>query len=139
MIFDKALLAADKLAMSGLTVTTNELTNTFDQLAAGDAVNPLRIHISVDTTCGSTGSATCQFLLLTSSVSTFTTATTTTHTLTDAIPVATMAAGYVAYTGRMPANMKRYYKIQAVVGTAAFNAGKITAGFIVDEQTSRQQ
>lgn len=55
---------------------------------------------------------------------------------TDAIPKATLVAGYKFRIASLPLGItKRYLGVQYVIGTATTTAGKITSGLVVDVST----
>ena len=60
------------------------------------------------------------------------------HLLTDVIPKADLAVGKVLSKGlSLPADVKRYVRLNYVVATGPFTAGKITAGIVASRQTNR--
>ena len=122
-------------AMTGYIVGNNDSTNVIDQLAAGDAGKPPCLNIEITTTATSGGGATLAINLLTDSVSGFGSA--VTIPLVAATAVANLTAGKVLYNGYLPQGLKRYCKLQYVVGTAVFTAGVINAIPVVDPQTNR--
>lgn len=119
-----------------ITATGNtDSTNTIDQLAAGDAYNPAELRISVNTTFTSGDAATLAVNLVTDDAAGFGTA--TTIPLVAATAVATLTAGTVLYSGRYPRGLKRYHKLQYVVGVAVMTAGKIDAHPITETPTNK--
>lgn len=83
--------------------------------------------MKVATTATSGGSATGTFKLASDSTAAIDTAgNATEHFVTDAIPVATLVAGYQIAAFRLPAGTyERYLGILQTTGTAAFTAGAV--------------
>lgn len=87
--------------------------------------------VTVDTAATSGGSATARFILASDAQAAIATdGTATVHIDSGAIPVATLAAGYIALRAPIPASgavYERYLGVLQTTATAAFTAGKINA------------
>lgn len=130
MIMDKRNEFCDATALNTGAAGTYLIGNVID--TGGDGINfvdDLYLVIIVETTATSGGSATGQFHLASDAgASIATDGSATYHVSTTAIPVATLAAGYVVYKGKIPAGeYERYLGILQTTGTAAFTAGAIHA------------
>jgi hypothetical protein len=124
MIIDKYNVFSD--AQEETTVATHDSDNVVDLGADGDALaRPMRLHVQVPTAVTSSGAATVQFKLMTSSDNGVADSYTTLwdsgaigkDTLTQGHKV-TGPAGVV-----VPGNCERYLKAQIIVGGAALTAG----------------
>lgn len=133
MIRDVQTIYSDAQAVTD--VGTTDSTNTIDQLAAGDTYVPQFLRVRVNTAFTSGGSGTLAVNLVTDDASNFGSA--TTIPLVAATAVASLIANKVLFQGRLPIGIKRYRKLQYVVGTAAMTAGKIDAEEVIDIPTNR--
>jgi len=133
MILDSQLIYSDAQAIT--SVGNTDSTNIIDQLSAGDAYESMFITIQVETAFTSAGAGTLAVNLLIDSDVAFGTATTV--PLVAATALANLTDGKVLFKGRVPFGMKRYRKLQYVVGTAAMTGGKIDAMEVTDVQTNR--
>ena len=133
MIRDVQTIYSDAQAVTNVGNTYS--TNTIDQLAAGDTYVPQFLRVRVNTAFTSGGAGTLAVNLVTDDDSGFGTA--TTIPLVGATALAALTAGKVLFQGRLPIGIKRYRKLQYVVGTAAMTAGKIDAEEVIDIPTNR--
>jgi NADPH-dependent 2,4-dienoyl-CoA reductase/sulfur reductase-like enzyme len=134
MIRDTQTTYSLKQAITAVGATDS--TNTIDQKAAGDAYQPAYIVAQVAAAFASGGAATLTVSLVTDSSPAFNVAPVTT-VLANAIPVASLAAGYVLFKGQLPQGQKQYRKLVFTVGTAAMTAGTVTAFETLDIQSNR--
>lgn len=130
MIIDSRNEFCDATALNTGTAGTYLLGDQID--TGGDGINfvdDLYFVVSVATTATSSGSATAKFLLVSdASASIATDGSATVHLETDAVPVATLAAGYTVFAGRLPkGEYERYIGVLQTTGSAAFTAGAVNA------------
>lgn len=118
------------------TVAAHASTNVVDLKAAGAIEGkPYYLHIKVNTTVTSDGSATVTFAFQTDSAENFGSA--VTLWTSAAIGKATLVAGYEVV--RLPINglpLKQYTRVLYTVGTAALTAGKFDAFLSADGDTN---
>lgn len=134
MIRDAQATYSYKQAITALGNTDS--TNTIDQIATGDAYNPVFIVAQVSTAFASGGAGTLAVNLITADDAAFTVNVTTTQ-IVGAQALAALSKGAVLFKGQLPQGERRYRKLQYVVGTAAMTAGNITAFETLDVQTNR--
>lgn len=130
MILDERNEFCDATALNTGGAGTYLIGDVID--TGGDGINfvdDLYFVITVATTATSGGSATGQFHLASDAgASIATDGSATYHISTGAIAVATLAAGYVVFAGRLPAGeYERYLGVLQTTGTAAFTAGAVNA------------
>ena len=135
MIVDSLLEFADGEDISQ-SAGTYLATNQIDLQEARDMGNgqPLYLVIQIDAAVTSGGSATVQFRLRSDSTAAIHATTSTAHTDTGAIAVATLVAGY---TQVIPLPLEgesyeRYLGVQAIVATATTTAGTYSAFLTLD-------
>tara|TARA_R110002074_G_scaffold87320_1_gene192755 strand:- start:9 stop:452 length:444 start_codon:yes stop_codon:yes gene_type:complete len=135
MIMDSLLEFADGEDISQ-SAGTYLATNQIDLQEARDMGNgqPLYLVIQIDAAVTSGGSATVQFRLRSDSTAAIHATTSTAHTDTGAIAVATLVAGY---TQVIPLPLEgesyeRYLGVQAIVATATTTAGTYSAFLTLD-------
>lgn len=136
MILDERTEFADATALNTGGAGTYNIGDVIDTRSASIDPNVTKDHegtdlylvIQVATTATSGGSATGQFRLVSDDATTPSTTTATVHYTSAAIPVATLAAGYLVACVRLPSgSYERYLGIQQITGTAAFTAGAVNA------------
>jgi hypothetical protein len=137
MILDERTEFADATALNTGAAGTYLVGDVIDTSVIGADLGQgteLWLVIQVDTTATSGGSATGTFKLATDAQAAIATdGTATVHFATDAIPVATLVAGYQVCAVRLPlGTYERYMGILQTTGTAAFTAGKINAFLTAD-------
>lgn len=92
----------------------------------GEANKQLWLHVYVNTTFTSGGSATLT-VALQDSADNSTFAAVSPAITTGAVAVASLAAGYELIRMPLPPNLRRYVKLVYTIGTAAMTAGKLDA------------
>lgn len=130
MILDKLAQFCDETALNTGSAGTYLIGDVMDTGGDGwNVADNLWLVIMVTTTATSGGSATGKFQLASDAAAAIAVdGSATIHVETAAIPVATLAAGYRVYAGRLPnGTYERYLGILQTTGTAAFTAGKISA------------
>ena len=131
MILDERNEFADATALSTAATGRALVGDVIDLGASGDIGNgePLYLVVQVDTAVTSGGSATVSFELASDAQAAIAVdGSATVHTVTAAIPKATLVAGYVAAAIALPiGTYERYLGIIQNVGTAALTAGKVNA------------
>lgn len=132
MILDERNEFADATALSTSGTGLQLVGDVIDLgSVARDVGNGEQLYlvVQVDTAFTSGGSATVAFSLASDAAAAIATdGSASVHFTSAAIPVATLAAGYVAVAVALPmASYERYLGILANVGTAALTAGKINA------------
>lgn len=146
MMMDLQNLLSDdqNLAVAiGTHVSTNTIdlgtpgTDNMGNVVAYDVGKgePLDMLIQVTETFTSAGAATVTAQIIESASADLSSPTVLSSSA--AIALATLAAGYQFRLNSVPAGVsKRYLGVQYVVGTAATTAGKVTAGIVLDKQTT---
>lgn len=128
MILDKELVFSDSQAKgTGVfdSAAAFDSTNIVDLTKAGNRLDNLNFVAQVDTAFTSGGSATLVIALATCAT---TNGSFETLLTTDAIPVASLVAGYEAIKKAVPqTGVKRYVKVIYTVGAAAMTAGAVSA------------
>lgn len=138
MILDETAEFADAVALNTGGAGTYNVGDIMDLGSARNigAGRTAFLCVQVDTTATSGGSATGQFQLVSDSTSSIATdGSQTIHAITDAIPKASLTAGFqvaIAIPPQMDVAYERYLGVQQVTGTAAFTAGKINAFITYD-------
>jgi hypothetical protein len=127
MILDKELVFSDSQAKgTGVfdSAAAFDSTNIVDLTKAGNRLDNLNFVAQVDTAFVGT-SSTLKVALATCAT---TNGSFETLLASDAIPEATLVAGYEVIKTRVPrSGVKRYVKVIYTVGTAAMSAGAISA------------
>lgn len=132
MGFDMFLDKQNQFSAAQAVTVTASSTNVIDlgpKSAAGNAVGANggeEILFNIDTAFTAAGAATLTISVRSSDSSNMSSP--TIHTVSDALPVASLtAASRVAFLPKIPANAKRYVDINYTVATGPFTAGAITA------------
>ena len=138
MILDERTEFADAVSVGTPLNSTVNIGDTIDSEVVRDLGqgHPVYMVITVDTAITSVGAATVAFLLVSDSTSTIATdGTATRHFESDAIPVATLVAGYTQ-VHVLPAVNPPYERHIAFqireAGGFALNAGAVNAFITVD-------
>ena len=137
MILDRQNLMSFNQAITASAVST-DVIDLGPEMWAGNAGadREIPIELVVTETFTSAGATTLQIELQFSTTEGF--GTIVKHKLTDVIPKASLVVG--ANLGKMlaiPPDTKRYVRLNYVVATGPFTAGKITAGVTSSRQTNR--
>ena len=132
MILDERNEFADATALSTAATGRALVGDVIDLGATSSDIGngqPLYLVIQVDTDVTSAGAATVSFELASdASASIATDGSATVHSVTAAIPKASLVAGYVVAAVALPiGSYERYLGILQNVGTAALTAGKVNA------------
>ena len=134
MILDKGNLVSSAQAVTSSAGST-DVIDLSQARAIGDG-EELEFFVNVDTAATAAGAATVTFQVQTDDNSAFSSPTTVIQT--DAIPKATLAAGYQI---KIPlpdgATPERYLRLYYSVATGPLTAGAFTAGLVLDAQNSR--
>lgn len=120
----------DKLNTFGTDQAVTAAAASTDYIDLGSArdigmSHPLHVAVTCTTTTTSAGAATVQFQLQCDDNTSFSSAKTVIQT--DAIPKATLVAGYQIYLPIPPGLDERYFRLYYNVGTADLTAGKFSA------------
>jgi hypothetical protein len=136
MILDERLEISDAVALAtgiGMALHGDVMDFGGDQIGDG---TPLYLVIQVTTAVTSAGAATVLFTLASDAAAAIATdATASVHGVTEAIPKATLIAGYTRVIPLPPSKGKvyeRYVGLLTTVGTAALTAGAINAFLTAD-------
>lgn len=149
MLLDLQTLLSDSQApTTGTTVSTNSIdlgvagTMPPGFQARGNAPHDLgtgafpgKLLVQVDTTFTSGGAGTLRVDLITSASANL--GSPTILESTPALALATLVAGYQFRLALPVGITQRYLGVQYVIATADMTAGSITAGFLIDKQTTR--
>lgn len=134
MILDKGNLVSSAQAVTSSAGST-DVIDLSQARAIGDG-EELEFFVNVDTAATAAGAATVTFQVQTDDNSAFSSPTTVIQT--DAIPKATLVAGYQI---KIPlpdgATPERYLRLYYSVATGPLTAGAFTAGLVLDVQNSR--
>lgn len=131
MYIDKQLNFSEEQAITA----TADSTNIIDLGAAGvDKGEPVLLDAVVEDAFTAAGAATLTVSVITAADAAFTTP--ETLITTAAIGKATLVRGYRLPINVLPANVKRYVKLNYAVGTGPMTAGKINAGLRLGVQTN---
>lgn len=134
MILDKGNLVSSAQAVTASAGST-DVIDLSQARAIGDG-EELEFFVNVDTAATAAGAATVTFQVQTDDNSAFSSPTTVIQT--DAIPKATLVAGYQI---KVPlpdgATPERYLRLYYSVATGPLTAGAFTAGLVLDAQNSR--
>lgn len=134
MILDKGNLVSSAQAVTSSAGST-DVIDLSQARAIGDG-EELEFFVNVDTAATAAGAATVTFQVQTDDNSAFSSPTTLIQT--DAIPKATLVAGYQI---KIPlpdgATPERYLRLYYSVATGPLTAGAFTAGLVLDAQNSR--
>lgn len=134
MILDKGNLVSSAQAVTSSAGST-DVIDLSQARAIGDG-EELEFFVNVDTAATAAGAATVTFQVQTDDNSAFSSPTTLIQT--DAIPKATLVAGYQI---KIPlpdgATPERYLRLYYSVATGPLTAGAFTAGLVLDVQNSR--
>lgn len=130
MILDELTEFCDATALNTGAAGSYLIGDVID--TGGDGINTLDdlyLVIVVDTAVTSGGAATVQFALCSDAQAAIAVdGSQTTHFATDAIPKATLVAGYEVCAVELPnGSYERYLGIVQTTGTAALTAGKVNA------------
>lgn len=117
------------------TAAAYDSTNIIKLPANSAHGNPLRILVQVTETFTSAGAATLAIDLETDDNEAMASATDLVSIA--AIGKATLVAGYKFYINFVPRGDEGFLRLEYTIGTATTTAGKITAGIIFDDQTSK--
>lgn len=144
MLLDKQNMFSEAQA---ITTGSANSTNTIDLGVAGSPIiggtaiqdpgrgQEIQVFAQVVTAFTSGGSGTLTVKLVQSAAAGLTSPTILAQT--DAIPVATLAAGYQFRLSGIPAGVtQRYLGLIYTVATADMTAGAVTAGLVLDRQTN---
>lgn len=134
MILDKGNLVSSAQAVTSSAGST-DVIDLSQARAIGDG-EELEFFVNVDTAATAAGAATVTFQVQTDDNSAFSSPTTVIQT--DAIPKATLVAGYQI---KIPlpdgATPERYLRLYYSVATGPLTAGAFTAGLVLNVQNSR--
>lgn len=134
MILDKGNLVSSAQAVTSSAGST-DVIDLSQARAIGDG-EELEFFVNVDTAATAAGAATVTFQVQTDDNSAFSSPTTVIQT--DAIPKATLAAGYqIKISLPVGATPERYLRLYYSVATGPLTAGAFTAGLVLDAQNSR--
>ena len=137
MILDRQNLFSLNQAITATAVST-DVIDLGPEMWAGTAGldREIPIEATVTETFLAAGAATLTIEVQSSSAENFTSP--IKHVITDAIPKADLAVGKVLTKSlKIPPDTKRYVRLNFIVGTGPFTAGKITAGVVGSRQTNR--
>ncbi len=137
MILDRQNLFSLNQAITATAVST-DVIDLGPEMWAGNAGSDreIPIELTVTETFTSGGATTLQIELQSSVNEAFSAP--IKHKLTDVIPKADLAVGKVLTKAlAIPPDVKRYVRLNYVVATGPFAAGKITAGVTSSRQTNR--
>lgn len=125
--------ALTKMSAAQAITTSGASTSYIDTIAAGEAYNGSFVYFKVDTTVTSaTTDASVTVIIQTSATSTFDS--TTTLFQSDAIPEATLVAGYEV-KGRLASGAKRYIRAY-YTSTKTLTAGAVTTALVKDVEVA---
>lgn len=134
MILDKGNLVSSAQAVTASAGST-DVIDLSQARAIGDG-EELEFFVNVDTAATAAGAATVTFQVQTDDNSAFSSPTTVIQT--DAIPKATLVAGYqIKISLPVGATPERYLRLYYSVATGPLTAGAFTAGLVLDAQNSR--
>lgn len=134
MILDKGNLVSSAQAVTSSAGST-DVIDLSQARAIGDG-EELEFFVNVDTAATAAGAATVTFQVQTDDNSAFSSPTTVIQT--DAIPKATLVAGYqIKISLPVGATPERYLRLYYSVATGPLTAGAFTAGLVLDAQNSR--
>jgi hypothetical protein len=137
MILDRQNLFSMNQAITATAVST-DVIDLGPEMWAGNAGSDreIPVELTVTETFTSAGATTLQIELQSSVNEAFSVP--IKHKLTDVIAKADLAVGKVLTKGiAIPPDVKRYVRLNYVVATGPFTAGKITAGVTSSRQTNR--
>jgi len=137
MILDRQNLFSLNQAITASAVST-DVIDLGPEMWAGNAGSDreIPIELTVTETFTSAGATTLQIELQSSVNEAFSVP--IKHKLTDVIAKADLAVGKVLTKAiAIPPDVKRYVRLNYVVATGPFTAGKITAGVTSSRQTNR--
>jgi hypothetical protein len=133
MIFDKqnSLSYAQSVIVSTASNNVVDLGPPLPNSGIANGADDPEILLTVNETFTAAGAATLTITVRSSASSAMTSP--VLHTVSAAIPVASLTAGStVAFTPRIPANAGRYVDVQYTVATGPFTAGAISAAVVAD-------
>lgn len=134
MILDKGNLVSSAQAVTSSAGST-DVIDLSQARAIGDG-EELEFFVNVDTAATAAGAATVTFQVQTDDNSAFSSPTTVIQT--DAIPKATLVAGYqIKISLPVGATPERYLRLYYSVATGPLTAGAFTAGLVLVAQNSR--
>ena len=134
MILDKGNLVSSAQAVTSSAGST-DVIDLSQARAIGDG-EELEFFVNVDTAATAAGAATVTFQVQTDDNSACSSPTTVIQT--DAIPKATLVAGYqIKISLPVGATPERYLRLYYSVATGPLTAGAFTAGLVLDAQNSR--
>lgn len=134
MILDKGNLVSSAQAVTSSAGST-DVIDLSQARAIGDG-EELEFFVNVDTAATAAGAATVTFQVQTDDNSAFSSPAILIQT--DAIPKATLVAGYqIKISLPVGATPERYLRLYYSVATGPLTAGAFTAGLVLDAQNSR--
>lgn len=117
---------AQPITATGSTPSTNVVDLGVARDIGGAATENLALLVQVVTAFTSGGSATLQVQFQTSPDNT----TWSNLAISDAVPVAQLAAGYKFLVNKVPGPTSRYMRLNYIVGTAVMTAGTLTSAIV---------
>lgn len=132
MLIDRENQFSDGQAVTatGATASSNLIDLGASRDLGGGTTGFLALLCQVVTAFASGGAATLQVQLQSAPDNGGVPGSWVTLAQSDAVPLASLVAGYRFLPGPLPAGIQRYLRLNYVVGTAAMTAGKLTASLV---------